>query len=55
MIAVAAADYAPIVGTARRGSGVCYVVGCNAWGQAAMSYAASLVPGILGAQRRRGG
>ena len=27
-------DLLPIFGTAREGSGICYIVGCNAWGQA---------------------
>jgi hypothetical protein len=56
-------DYVPLVGSVlRRGAAVpdehdqddescspiCYLVGCNAWGQAILSYAASLVPGLLG-------
>lgn len=41
-------DSAPLVGTPHRQSRVCYLLGCNAWGQASLSYAASLVPGILG-------
>ena len=41
-------DCAPIVGKPSPASAVCYAVGCNAWGQAAMSFAASLVPAILG-------
>lgn len=41
-------DHCPIVGTATADSQVCYMVGCNAWGQASLSYAASLVPGLLG-------
>jgi glycine/D-amino acid oxidase-like deaminating enzyme len=27
---------------------VCYLVGCNAWGQTVLTYCASLVPGLLG-------
>lgn len=27
-----------------------YIVGCNAWGQASLSFAASLVPKLLGFQ-----
>mmetsp|Transcript_34388 Transcript_34388/g.34970 ORF Transcript_34388/g.34970 Transcript_34388/m.34970 type:complete len:280 (+) Transcript_34388:2-841(+) len=27
---------------------VCYLVGCNAWGQTILSYCATLVPGLLG-------
>jgi FAD dependent oxidoreductase len=56
-------DYVPLVGSVlRRGAAVpsehdqddelcspiCYLVGCNAWGQAILSYAASLIPGLLG-------
>ena len=29
-------------------SNVCYLVGCNAWGQTILSYCATLVPGLLG-------
>jgi len=29
-------------------SKVCYLLGCNAWGQAVLSYTATLVPGLLG-------
>jgi hypothetical protein len=42
-------DHLPLVGRTHGGSAIVYVVGCNAWGQASMSYAASLVPGLLGA------
>jgi FAD dependent oxidoreductase len=53
-------DYVPLVGSVQcRGAAVpdqddescspiCYLVGCNAWGQAILSYAASLIPGLLG-------
>ena len=41
-------DSVPIVGTPYDGARVCYLVGCNAWGQASLSYSASLVPGLLG-------
>jgi glycine/D-amino acid oxidase-like deaminating enzyme len=41
-------DYLPLVGKTNAKSNVCYVVGCNAWGQASMTYSASLVPGLLG-------
>jgi FAD dependent oxidoreductase len=57
-------DYVPLVGSVLRrrsdadvvadeddescSSPICYLVGCNAWGQAILSYAASLVPGLLG-------
>ena len=29
---------------------ICYLLGCNAWGQTILSYCASLVPGLLGYQ-----
>ncbi|EAR84802.1 FAD-dependent oxidoreductase (macronuclear) [Tetrahymena thermophila SB210] len=41
-------DSTPLVGTMSPQSKVCYVLGCNAWGQASLSYSASLVPGLLG-------
>eukprot|EP00041_Stephanoeca_diplocostata_P011370 m.187712 g.187712 ORF g.187712 m.187712 type:complete len:459 (+) comp18507_c0_seq2:123-1499(+) len=41
-------DHCPLVGTAHPNSRVCYLVGCNAWGQASMSFSASLVPALLG-------
>ena len=41
-------DKLPLVGLPNPASRVCYLLGCNAWGQASLSYAASLVPGILG-------
>jgi len=40
-------DHLPILGTVK-GSRICYIVGCNAWGQASLSYCASLIPMILG-------
>ena len=41
-------DHVPLVGTLWEGSPVCYLLGCNAWGQAILSYCATLVPGLLG-------
>mmetsp|Transcript_53294 Transcript_53294/g.133791 ORF Transcript_53294/g.133791 Transcript_53294/m.133791 type:complete len:464 (-) Transcript_53294:69-1460(-) len=41
-------DAAPLVGFFHADSRVCYSVGCNAWGQAIFSYAATLVPALLG-------
>jgi len=41
-------DSVPIIGHPNQSSRVCYLLGCNAWGQAVMSYAATLVPGLLG-------
>lgn len=41
-------DSAPLVGTPNKSSRLCYLLGCNAWGQASLSYGASLIPGILG-------
>jgi len=41
-------DFLPIVGTASKESRVCYIMGCNACGQATLSYSSSLVPGLLG-------
>jgi hypothetical protein len=38
----------PLVGFAGPDDRVCYLCGCNAWGQASLSYAVALVPGILG-------
>ena len=49
----------PIVGTLlmdqqqrkeEKRNGICYLLGCNAWGQTILSYCASLVPGLLGYQ-----
>jgi glycine/D-amino acid oxidase-like deaminating enzyme len=33
-----------------RKSRICYLVGCNAWGQAILSFCSSLIPGLLGYQ-----
>jgi glycine/D-amino acid oxidase-like deaminating enzyme len=44
-------DSAPLIGTPHNQSRVCYLLGCNAWGQASLSYAASLVPGLLGIEK----
>jgi glycine/D-amino acid oxidase-like deaminating enzyme len=41
-------DHVPIVGTPSPTSRVAYVLGCNASGQASLSYGASLLPAILG-------
>lgn len=41
-------DAVPVVGHVTSSSRVCYLLGCNAWGQAVLSYAATLVPGLLG-------
>jgi glycine/D-amino acid oxidase-like deaminating enzyme len=41
-------DAVPIVGQTSAKSRVCYLLGCNAWGQAVLSYAATLIPGLLG-------
>ena len=43
-------DLVPLIGHLKsdRSSKVCYLLGCNAWGQAVMSYSSSLVPGLLG-------
>lgn len=41
-------DLVPLVGTRRDDSRICYLVGCNAAGQTILSYAASLVPNLLG-------
>eukprot|EP00697_Spironema_sp_BW2_P006090 gnl/Spiro4/18477_TR9892_c0_g1_i1.p1 gnl/Spiro4/18477_TR9892_c0_g1~~gnl/Spiro4/18477_TR9892_c0_g1_i1.p1 ORF type:complete len:702 (+),score=133.10 gnl/Spiro4/18477_TR9892_c0_g1_i1:72-2177(+) len=41
-------DRLPLVGKVVPQSNICYVVGCNAWGQSTMTFASSLVPGILG-------
>jgi len=42
------ADFMPLVGTPHDNSRVCYMVGCNAWGQASLSAAAALAPALLG-------
>ena len=41
-------DFVPIVGFARPDSRICYLQGCNACGQAALSFAAGMVPALLG-------
>jgi glycine/D-amino acid oxidase-like deaminating enzyme len=41
-------DHVPIVGTPTPTSRVAYLLGCNASGQASLSYGASLMPAILG-------
>jgi len=41
-------DHAPLIGTPHPSSCVCYLLGCNAWGQASLSFAASLAPALLG-------
>jgi glycine/D-amino acid oxidase-like deaminating enzyme len=33
-----------------RKSRICYLMGCNAWGQAILSFCSSLIPGLLGYQ-----
>jgi len=42
------ADFMPLVGTTTPQSSVCYMVGCNAWGQASLSAAAAMAPALLG-------
>ena len=41
-------DLLPIFGSTRPESAVCYIVGCNAWGQAIMSALGDMVPAALG-------
>ena len=41
-------DFMPLVGKPDSSSRVCYMVGCNAWGQASLSAAAALAPALLG-------
>lgn len=41
------ADFMPIVGTTTDKSRVCYMVGCNAWGQSSLSAAAAMAPALL--------
>ena len=42
-------DMVPLIGTlGGENSRVCYLLGCNAWGQTILSYCSSLVPGLLG-------
>lgn len=42
------ADFVPLVGMPRGSDKVCYMVGCNAWGQASLSAVASMAPALLG-------
>lgn len=42
------ADHMPLVGTPSESSRICYLVGCNAWGQASLSAAAAMAPALLG-------
>ncbi|KAL3945159.1 MAG: hypothetical protein SGBAC_000762 [Bacillariaceae sp.] len=48
-------DAAPLVGKISDDSSLCYLLGCNAWGQAILSCCASLVPGILASTGTNGG
>jgi len=41
-------DLLPIIGKFKEESKVCYLQGCNAWGQATMSFGAFLIPKLLG-------
>ena len=41
-------DYMPLVGKAHPASRIVYALGCNAWGQAILTFAAAVVPGLLG-------
>ena len=43
-------DLVPLVGTIHETSRICYLLGCNAWGQTVLSYVSSLVPALLGRQ-----
>jgi glycine/D-amino acid oxidase-like deaminating enzyme len=40
-------DMVPLLGRLTPNSRVCYLLGCNAWGQSILSYCSSLVPGLL--------
>ena len=42
------ADFMPLVGSTTDSSRVCYMVGCNAWGQSSLSAAAAMAPALLG-------
>lgn len=44
-------DRCAIVGIPHPDSRICYLLGCNASGQAPLSFAASLIPGLLGYRR----
>ena len=41
-------DFMPLVGKPDSSSRICYMVGCNAWGQASLSAAAALAAPLLG-------
>lgn len=41
-------DHTPLVGIPHPKSKICYLLGCNAVGQATLSYSASLIPSLLG-------
>ena len=41
-------DFMPLLGKANPTSRICYMVGCNAWGQASLSAAAALAAPLLG-------
>ena len=41
-------DSVPIIGHANETSKVCYLLGCNAWGQAVLSGIAAIIPALLG-------
>jgi glycine/D-amino acid oxidase-like deaminating enzyme len=42
-------DHVPLIGCLNPNSkAICYLLGCNAWGQAVLSYSSSIVPGLLG-------
>ncbi|CAB9505260.1 expressed unknown protein [Seminavis robusta] len=40
-------DMAPLVGRIQPNSRICYLLGCNAWGQTILSYCSSLIPGLM--------
>mmetsp|Transcript_15309 Transcript_15309/g.36136 ORF Transcript_15309/g.36136 Transcript_15309/m.36136 type:complete len:429 (+) Transcript_15309:3-1289(+) len=44
-------DTLPLVGSLSDDSPIFYIVGCNAWGQASLSAAAALMPGLLGSRK----
>jgi hypothetical protein len=41
-------DCLPLVGKLHSDSAICYLLGCNAWGQVPLSFGATLIPGLLG-------
>jgi len=41
-------DHMPLIGSIQDSSKICYLLGCNAWGQASLSCAASLAPALCG-------